>query len=414
MTNGSLSHREYGLDLKQLSFSGHYANSSGSSLSLENVVASQAGQALRFDMQLDDFGDPLIDLQAEGRIALAALAPLLPGGLSEPEGFARLEQLTINGKVRDLQAGAGGSSSASGQATIRTGRMEWNGRPVRIPRGECRLDGDRVHFSNLEWEGAGIRGRVEGEVRNLLASLMLEGEDRPVPVAQTEFIATEFDLKTLLETASRKTNEEGDDDGDKGFRLPRLRGQISARIEAFIHRDIRFENLQAELDLDPGYIRVRNARAEGQEGELKLEGGLRQYASVNSSSRPGRLEGLDVAETFRQFRDFGQRSLTREHLRGKAYGRIESLTAAWDAELNLIEEEIEARFDVEIQDGELIGFEPVEALSRFIRIDELRHIRFSSLENSIRIENRRIHIPAMEVQSSALSLSLREATGSTM
>ena len=57
-----------------------------------------------------------------------------------------------------------------------------------------------------------------------------------------------------------------------------------------------------------------------------------------------------------------------------------------------------------IEKGELIDFKPLESLSGYVSLDELKHVRFSNLENSIEVENELVKIPAMEIKSSALSV----------
>ena len=58
-----------------------------------------------------------------------------------------------------------------------------------------------------------------------------------------------------------------------------------------------------------------------------------------------------------------------------------------------------------IRDGELNGFEPIMALSRFIEVEELRNIKFETLKNNILITNSKVIIPAMDIHSNALNLS---------
>jgi len=57
-----------------------------------------------------------------------------------------------------------------------------------------------------------------------------------------------------------------------------------------------------------------------------------------------------------------------------------------------------------IEKGELISFAPLLSLSSYVSVDELKDVKFSTLENTIKIGNNNINIPAMEIKSSALSL----------
>ena len=62
--------------------------------------------------------------------------------------------------------------------------------------------------------------------------------------------------------------------------------------------------------------------------------------------------------------------------------------------------------DIFLEKGELIAYKPVLALSKFIEVEELNHIRFSSLRNVIEIHDQKIYFPEMDIKSSALNLKL--------
>ncbi len=52
----------------------------------------------------------------------------------------------------------------------------------------------------------------------------------------------------------------------------------------------------------------------------------------------------------------------------------------------------------------LLSFTPLLNLSSYVSVDELKDVKFSTLENTIKIGNNNINIPAMEIKSSALSV----------
>ena len=54
----------------------------------------------------------------------------------------------------------------------------------------------------------------------------------------------------------------------------------------------------------------------------------------------------------------------------------------------------------------MIQFKPLESLSDYINLDDLKEVQFSTLENRIEIDNNVITIPDMEIRSSALSVFL--------
>ena len=54
----------------------------------------------------------------------------------------------------------------------------------------------------------------------------------------------------------------------------------------------------------------------------------------------------------------------------------------------------------------LIEFKPMYHLSDYVSLEELKEVKFATLENKIRIENERIIIPEMDMHSTALSVHI--------
>ena len=96
--------------------------------------------------------------------------------------------------------------------------------------------------------------------------------------------------------------------------------------------------------------------------------------------------------------------MRHKHMRGKTTADV-YLRTEWDAYLNHIPENLYAFLDMKINDGELIEFEPMLLMSDYISVDELKRIRFSTLENQIEVKNRSVEIPFMEIHSSAVDIA---------
>ena len=62
--------------------------------------------------------------------------------------------------------------------------------------------------------------------------------------------------------------------------------------------------------------------------------------------------------------------------------------------------------DLKIEDGQLLDFEPLSMMSDYIALDELKRIKFSTLENQIEIKEGKIEIPFMEIYSSAAVIAI--------
>ena len=115
------------------------------------------------------------------------------------------------------------------------------------------------------------------------------------------------------------------------------------------------------------------------------------------------LEKLNIRNTFVTFNNFQQDFITSEHIKGEASAQIQ-MQASWDDKFNFIAEDLSLKSYLIIEKGELIRFKPLENLSNFVSIEDLKEVKFSTLENTIEIDNNIVKIPNMEIKSSALSV----------
>ena len=70
-----------------------------------------------------------------------------------------------------------------------------------------------------------------------------------------------------------------------------------------------------------------------------------------------------------------------------------------------MEKSIISESDITITDGELNQFEPMMSLSRFIDIEDLEKVKFSTIKNTITIKDQQMILPQMDIESSALNLT---------
>ena len=117
------------------------------------------------------------------------------------------------------------------------------------------------------------------------------------------------------------------------------------------------------------------------------------------------LKKINIRNSFEAFNDFNQTFIKRDHLKGEGSAEL-YIESYWNSDFVLNQEKLKIKSHLVIEKGELINFKPLESLSSYVSLDELKHVKFSALENTINISNKIITIPTMEVKSSALSVML--------
>jgi hypothetical protein len=131
------------------------------------------------------------------------------------------------------------------------------------------------------------------------------------------------------------------------------------------------------------------------------------------------LNNIDIQQSFLLFDNFGQSYLTQNNIKGNATVLADFQTTL-GADLSVLPNSIKSDLQVNIENGELNDVESFQYLITYIKgnkwiaplvkeddfAEKLRHIKFSTLQNSIHIENSIISFPLMDIESSAMSITM--------
>ena len=107
---------------------------------------------------------------------------------------------------------------------------------------------------------------------------------------------------------------------------------------------------------------------------------------------------------FSEMENFDQQTMTDKNVKGKLTADI-VFNSTWSNDLTINSKSVKSACSIIIENGELINFAPVQALAKYIHVPDLNHIRFSTLKNNITISDRKIFIPGMDINSSAINIS---------
>ena len=168
------------------------------------------------------------------------------------------------------------------------------------------------------------------------------------------------------------------------FHMRNFSSKISYKNKLLKAKDIVLETMSGKITSNITFEQVKD-------GKLRL---------ISTTG----LDNINVRQLFYEFHNFGQTTMRHKHLKGKIDSEI-YLRNEWDSYFNPIDEHLYSFIDVKINNGELLDFEPLMMMSDYISVDELKRIKFSTLENQIEIKNNLIDIPFMEIHSTAINIA---------
>jgi hypothetical protein len=131
------------------------------------------------------------------------------------------------------------------------------------------------------------------------------------------------------------------------------------------------------------------------------------------------LKHIQIDNVFVLFDDFGQSYLTKNNIKGSTDAQLYYYSEL-DEQFVVMPETIEAEANVRIENGELNDVESLQYLTEYLKgnkwiapfvkedvfAEKLRHVKFSTLENTISIKNSVITFPLMDIESSAMDISI--------
>ncbi len=346
---------------------------------------------------------PQIKVKTKGKLDLESLDDLWIKRPSRVESLSGTGNFTISAagalkewKFPDLQALK--AFQWNGQVDLESGmlKLALHTEPFTEIRGRIRL-GDYQSFENLSFNLGDNDYRIKGRVDNLLDVLHGQGS----LWMQIELISDYTNFALLLDRNKKEGVQK------QGISWPeKVHIKCRADIKKFVYKEFNVDNFNIWFRYDPKRLQCYELSFNGMSGQMKGKGEI----VVAEAGRVGIntdlvLKEIDIQELFTAFKDFGQKVIQKQHLRGKLTGDLKFF-ARTDTTFRLQKESLLAKADFVIRKGALIGFEPLEKLSAYIDISELQHVKFSKLENQIIIRNNIVVIPEMEIESSALDMTL--------
>lgn len=387
--------------IRQLSFSGTYSNrnptgNASDRLQFTDMKGVLKGQPFQLQLLIEDFTTPYIRLQAQSKLDLAVLSRFYCPDTIESIAGSVEANARIQGRSNEPR-----SWISAGRLLAHDVQFKLKGSTVvyRGIKGEVELSGNRLLLNDFSGMLAGSDFKVNGHVDNAFAFFL---DERQHMDCNVQLVSRNLDLNELLE----------DDAGSKGqdtsYRLdfnPRLNLRCALDIGMLSFRKFEAWQLKGTLDLRDRILQGQQIKFKAFEGALTLNG--RMDATRKDSvliACDAELKRLDVTEVFTQLGNFGQEVLMDKNVKGKLTSTVQ-FASVWGKDLHCDFNTIYARSKVLIEKGELIDFEPMLALSRYLRSADLKHIRFETLENVIEISNQMITFPSMEIKSSVLDLT---------
>lgn len=396
---GSFAHQESGARIKNIGITGVFISGNGKiaeSLNLSEFSGETKNGRFSGRIKVTDFANPMLDLLLKADLDLEEISGFIGNGEAGNMSGQFVADINYKGAYT---AGEKMAVSANGLVRLANAGYEKSKSNIAVKgiNGQFELKNGRVYVDGLQAVIGSSDLKLRGYFDNLPGYLFYK--DQPL-FFDVKFTSDKF----ILEDIMALSGSDSDSAGQQSVFPKGLSFKADFNIGKFSYKKFTASLATGSLSLDDNVLRANNLVFNALDGKVTatglINGRYDDHAQIVCNAK---LNNVDISRLFYEFEDFGQSSLQSKHIRGRGDATVQyasTLNKRYETDAN----SVTAVADVEIRNGELSDFEPLQELSRFLDADELRNVKFSTIRNRIEIAQKTVIIPEMEVQSSVLKL----------
>jgi len=394
----TITHKKQNATLKNVNLLGNIiVNENRSTLTLKNISAELNSNTFSGDIEMSNFKDPYLKLKVAANTKLEELITFYPIDTLQSLSGNITVNAEIEGLVSDMKSNAYSPNiKANGNAIITDLKaiFKQTEKIINIPEGKLELNNRHLNVENLKLIKGNSDIMLVGQLPNFLGYLFDAKEPLTI-VAQVT--SNRVEVEDFI-FSSGQANE------NSSVSIPdNLDFNVSVDVKNLTFLKFTADNLKGNLLLKNQKLALRNLTLNATDGEIKLN----VFADASEEnihvSGEGELNKLNIQKLFMQLNNFGQTVIQDNNLKGFVTTTID-FSGVWDKKLKVDLNSINVSSNNLIERGELIAFKPLESLAKYIDVNELSHIKFSTLQSAIEIKNKVITIPKTSIKSNAINL----------
>jgi hypothetical protein len=274
---------------------------------------------------------------------------------------------------------------------------------VQFPIGKacCQLvDSATLTFKDHVLSFSAMEGAIEGKNFTAAGSIMhLNPFAKQLqPTYQLTLCAEELNFDTLL--AGHGTSSSN----GLAFCVA-LPGRLDYHIESLSYKDFHAKKLKGKAQVANSKLHLEDLSCYFAGGRLSLAGSATLQGEKVYITTQGNLQRVALPTLFSAFDNFKQTFLQARHLEGHITSTFQ-LALQTDLQGKADLDTVVAAATLQLHEGALKNFEPLQKLAPYTADKALSTLRFSDLKNTVHIEKKTITIPPMEVHTNLMSLEI--------
>jgi len=399
--NTSFYHPDMKAQLTNISFDGSFTNgeqhhNTTSVLHIQNFSGNIDESPLTGELTIQNFDNPLLDFKLKTDLNAEQLINFYPITAIETLTGTIQADITFKGNIPNLlnKTSVPDFTSAS-RVDLRNIDIKLSAfeKPMQIPYAAILLEANALKLDSTVMTIGESDMSVTAIWKNFLASLFTENT---LPEIDARINALDWNLDDWKTTPKSQADTSSAQNVSFGLQNSSLRLDIGKFSASKYTLTNVFGRLEA---ISPTYYNISPIRFDVSDGSMEANATVKVVDKHYNIDGDYNLLNINIKKLFALFDNFGQQNLTADNLEGILNGKLDAdIWLLPDGNANFKKTRILA--DLAISEGKLINYKPLYTLGKFLKNRDYDRVSFTKLENTFTIEQEKLYIPRMFINSS--------------
>jgi hypothetical protein len=408
LDNASVSQKSTGLKLHNMTLEGYYSNASNNNnqnslFKLNKFFANLGSGVMSGTCIIENLSQPLVKITLYTNL-----------NLNELKSFFKIETLDIFSGTVDGNVSFSCKLNTLNKVKtsdiknfICTGSLKLTNTNVRKKNSDYYFEqingsitlNNNIYFHDITMFVHGNDYKINGTLTDGIQYFLKQRKDFTL---QAEINCNNLDLSKYFVKNTEKTGRKY----SRQLLFPEdLNLDVKININKFKLNKFNAKSVSGYVIYKPTMFVLKSVSLDALSGNISGNGAVLQDMYKNFIIK-GQVDAfkIDIQQMFYTFNNFSQVVIEDRHLRGILLGKI-NFSTEWNNALEANLDKVLIDADFTINNCQLVNYEPLQGLSDYISLEELKNIKFSTLKNRIYVKDRQVIIPFMDVASSAFNIS---------
>jgi len=408
--NAVITNTNSNIKLTNVNAKGKWSNGSKKSaetsyLQLDSLDANLNGNKISGSYKISNFKSPTITINSDINTELNDIVDFLDIDTIETISGKITGHINFKGKFKNFKNITSSDiarSKTTGYANLANVSLKLKDSDFEIKNinSGLKFNNKSITIDSLRFKQGNNDFFIKGFLYNILQYFLVN--DKDIRLSGT-LKSKNFDLNEFLEYLRAKKEAKGNNTNIKINEF--ITYNLNFDIDNFKYKKFEGKQLKGNLKYYEKAISLNNVSINTLDGNFSGNVFVQEIDSTKFklTANPV-LKNININKMFTVFDNFGQDFIKAENIKGVINSK-NKLSFLMNTKAEIDETSLNVLSDIEIKNGELNHFKPMKSLSRFIALSELENIKFNTIKNQIRIENKTIYIPKMNINCSAFTIT---------